>query len=102
MTTNRKPERVIDNEPIHSWFELSYSNYLVLPRLALQSMPAEWQHTFVACLEELEQRIPKCMPDGCSSYYVMPRDDETGRLTQDPYSDYERGRARLPLKEVDK
>lgn len=85
---------------IHEWFELSYCSYLVLPRIALQSMPHEWQQRFVDCLDELDSRITRSMPENCSHYFVMPRDDETGRLVKDPYSDYERGRARLPLKSL--
>lgn len=38
---------------IHHWFELSYANYLVLPRAVLQSMPVWWQQRFVAMLDEL-------------------------------------------------
>lgn len=38
---------------IHTWFGLSYSNYLVLPRTLLQSMPDTWQQHFVALLDEL-------------------------------------------------
>ncbi|MEU3851763.1 hypothetical protein [Streptomyces sp. NPDC029554] len=41
--------------PIHGWFSLSYSNYLVLHRTLLQSMPIEWQERMVACLEELRE-----------------------------------------------
>lgn len=41
------------NGPIHDWFGLSYSNYLVLHRTFLQSMPIEFQQRMVACLEEL-------------------------------------------------
>lgn len=38
---------------IHAWFGLSYSNYLVLHRTLMQSMPAEWQERAVALLSEL-------------------------------------------------
>jgi hypothetical protein len=38
---------------IHSWFGLSYTNYLVLPRTLLQSMPHAWQDRFVDNLREL-------------------------------------------------
>lgn len=31
------------NGPIHGFFGLSYSNYLVLPRTLMQSMPVAWQ-----------------------------------------------------------
>lgn len=39
---------------IHTWFNLTYANYLVVPRSVLQSMPEDWQHRFVACLREME------------------------------------------------
>jgi hypothetical protein len=39
--------------PIHEWFSLSYTNYQVIPRTLMQSMPVEWQERMVACLEEL-------------------------------------------------
>lgn len=39
---------------VHTYFGLSYSNYLVLHRTLLQSMPTEWQHRFVTMLDELD------------------------------------------------
>jgi hypothetical protein len=39
---------------IHTWFGLSYANYLVLPRTLLQSMPVWWQHQLTALLDDLE------------------------------------------------
>lgn len=39
---------------IHTWFGLTYSNYLVLPRTLLQSMPEEWQHRFTAIVDEMQ------------------------------------------------
>lgn len=43
-----------DNTDIHTYMGLSYANYLVLNRTLLQSMPAQWQHTFVGLLQELD------------------------------------------------
>lgn len=40
-------------DDIHTWFGLTYSNYLVLPRTLLQSMPEPWQHQFTAMLGQL-------------------------------------------------
>lgn len=47
-------ETDIPTERIHGWFGLTYSNYLVLPRTLLQSMPDSWQDQFVTLLEELD------------------------------------------------
>lgn len=40
--------------PIHTWFGLTYSNYLVLHRSMMQSMPADWQTRAVALFDELD------------------------------------------------
>lgn len=56
MSDHPLPEDGIwDREAIHTWFNLTYSNYLVLPRSVLQSMPDEWQKRFVLCLREAEE-----------------------------------------------
>jgi len=44
----------VERAAIHKHFGLSYTNYLVLPRTLLQSMPDEWQARFVSVLQELE------------------------------------------------
>lgn len=40
--------------PVHTWFGLSYANYLVWPRTLMQSMPLEWQRRFTGLAEELD------------------------------------------------
>jgi hypothetical protein len=50
--TPATPSRATDC-PIHEWFGLTYSNYLVLNRTLLQSMTPDWQQRMVTCLEEL-------------------------------------------------
>jgi hypothetical protein len=83
------------DEPVHSYFELSYANYLVIPRTALQSMPIEWQKRFIKCMEELDDVI-----DWRQDYEVIMR-NEDGKIisiTNDPLNDYERGRRRIILK----
>lgn len=47
-------DRQID---IHTYFGLTYANYLVLHRSLLQSMPEEWQCRFVAMLDELDEEF---------------------------------------------
>jgi len=41
-------------DPVHGLFSLSYSNYLVLHRTRLQSMPDDWQARFVALVREMD------------------------------------------------
>lgn len=77
---------------IHTWFNLTYANYLVLPRSVLQSMPEEWQHRFVECLNELDQAFGHL--EWPSRYAVSVRRSD-GRFARDPIPHYNRGRTRL-------
>lgn len=76
-------------EPVHEYFALSYSNYLVVPRTALQSAPVELQQRIVDCMNELFAMFPEA--DG--EYWVRKQKD--GRFIADPLSNYERGRRRI-------
>lgn len=91
---------------VHGWFELTYAQYLTIPRSVLQSMPSEWQAGFVALLEELDERID-WRPRGTLQYRVALHqtnpdagedEDFWGPEVDDPLQDYERGRRRIPLK----
>lgn len=85
----------MSSEAVHGWFGLTYSAYLVLHRVALQSMPDEWQERFVALLEEMRETIDhEQMP---SSFRVMAVDDR-GKFISDDWRDYQRGRRKAPLK----
>jgi len=59
METDR-PEQPYDRTsgPVHTWFSLSYCNFLVWHRAHMQSMPVEWQERFVALAEELDAAYP--------------------------------------------
>ena len=85
------------HEAIHGWFSLSYANYLVFPRSVLQSMPDEWQERFVALLEQVPPRLGTDWEP--SGGYDVHAKNESGKYVSDPYSNYERGRRRLPVKE---
>lgn len=85
-------------EPVHSWFELSYAQYLTIPRTALQSMPEAWQQRFVECLEELDAAIDWRPKDG--QYWVVMRDGNRNRFLSDPLMDYQRGRRKVPVLDV--
>lgn len=88
---------ISEQEPIHEFFNLTYANYLVLPRSVLQSMSIDWQEKFVNLLERIPEVICEDFePDG--GYAVRARDSE-GHFILDQYSNYERGRRRLAIKE---
>lgn len=81
------------HDDIHTWFNLTYANYLVLPRSVLQSMPDEWQSSFVGLLEELSAAYGGLdWPD----YTVNARQPHGGRFMKDPIPHYNRGRTRIP------
>lgn len=74
-----------DPEPMHVWFELSHSSYLVLPRTMLQDMPREWQVRLVELLEEARARYDD---PRLEVTYVVQLRGEDGRFRPDPLSDY--------------
>lgn len=80
---------------IHEWFELTYAQYLTIPRSVLQSMPDEWQEKFTALLNELDDSIDWQPKSG--RYWVTLKDDG-GRFAHDPLMDYQRGRRIIPLR----
>jgi hypothetical protein len=81
-------ERAYDGRtdgPVHAWFELSYANYLTIPRSILQSMPLEWQERFAGCLRDLDDALPWRPTSG--RYWVVLK-DHRGRYVADPFNDY--------------
>ena len=95
LNLSSRSERPFSADAIHHWFDLSYAQYLTIPRSALQSMPDEWQSEFVALLEELDETIDWRPKEG--RYWVQLK-DKKGRYVADPLMDYERGRRRLEQK----
>lgn len=85
--TLRKEHLNVDSDAVNSMFELTYSSYLVLPRLFLQAMPAAWQHDFTMLISELTA----CFEDPHPSYTVHPRHPDSRKYIPSVVSDYRRG-----------
>lgn len=85
-------------DPIHLWFELSYAQYLTIPRSVLQAMPVGWQRRFVRCLRELDQIVDWRPKEG--RYWVQLKDDK-GRYAHDPFMDYKRP-CKMPWKQEER
>lgn len=83
-------------EPIHAWFNLTYSTYLVLHRTVLQSMPVDWQRRFVRCLRELDHVVIAAGIDTAETYTVHAR-THGGKFAREPIPPYSRGRTRVDL-----
>lgn len=67
--------RIVDATDVHTFFGLTYSNYLVLHRTLLQSMPEAWQHQFVALVEQMRRAFSHV--DQANSYIVAAATEAT-------------------------
>jgi hypothetical protein len=74
---------------IHTWFGLTYSNYLVLPRAVLQSRPQDWQERFVALLTEARDATDRAGLEVPSQYRVHVVNSK-GQYVRDPIPHYRR------------
>jgi len=96
-------------EQLHLWWELSYAQYLTVPRSVMQSMPDEWCGKMAALLKELDETIDWRPKEGCYKVelrefgYEFDQAEEQevfrwkGKL-QDSFLDYQRGNRRIDHK----
>ena len=85
--------------PIHDWFELSYAQYLTVPRLVMQSMYIEWQNKMAALLQEMDNTFDWRPKNG--RYWVQLRDNH-GRYSEAPLNDYRCGNIEYLRKPIEK
>ena len=76
-----------DPEPISLWFELSYAQYLTIPRSVLQAMPQEWQAKMAVLLDQVDETIDWRPKEG--KYWVKLK-DAAGRYVHDSLMEYRR------------
>lgn len=74
--------------PVSLWFELSYANFLTLPRLVMESMPLQWQRTMARLLYEIDDTFDWRPVDG---RYMVTFKHGDGRFGELPLSDYRHG-----------
>lgn len=84
-----KTGAIMGSGPVCELFSLSYASWLVLPRLALQEMPLDWQARFVAVMEEGYAR-GLAGPDNVS--VVRKKDGKF--VNNDHWNNYRRGTVR--------
>lgn len=72
--------------PMHTWFNLSYASYLVLPRTWIQEMPTEWQQRLKDCLEEMKATLDVEEQD-----YRVNCIGENGKFVAHKWNNYRRG-----------
>ena len=68
------------NEDINTWFGLSRSSYMVIPRVLLQDMPKDWQHKFVSLIRDYEEAYPN-QPEIGTTVRIT---DVNGKLVKAP------------------
>jgi hypothetical protein len=76
------------DSPVSTWFELSYAQFLTVPRLVMESMPYEWQKKMVDLLQEMDDTFDWRPKEG--RYWVRLK-DERGRFTDAPLDNYRHG-----------
>lgn len=84
----RNHTRIIEDEDISHWFELSYAQFLTVPRLVMESMPIEWQKQMAKLLGEMDDTFdwrPK------SGKYWVKLKDGNGKYAHAPLNDYRHG-----------
>ena len=74
--------------PINEWFELSYAQFLTVPRIVMEHMPIEWQRQMVKLLSEMDETFDWRPREG--RYWVRLRDDH-GRFSEPDLCDYRHG-----------
>lgn len=82
---------VYHESPVNFWFELTYAQYLTVPRSILEEMPLGWQEDFVRLMNELDETFD-WRPEYPLRYWVKMRDMKTGRFVSlgenDPLMEY--------------
>lgn len=78
-------DTLIFDSPINAWFELSYAQFLTVPRVVMQSMPYVWQKQMAALLEQMDDTFEWRPETG--RYWVKLR-DANGKFTDAPLAEY--------------
>src|ERR1700744_1906665 len=102
VPVNEWGEPIGQSDALECWWSLSYAHWLTVPRVAMKSMPTEWQDKMAALLEELDDRIDWRPEDGI--YWVSFRKDD-GRFAALPeIGNYRHDRMQLkpPIKKATK
>jgi len=85
MSKKEEEQYIRHGAAMHDWFELSYAQYLTVPRSIIQEMPTEWQQRFADCLSQLDESFSWRPKEG--RYWVKLKDGK-GRYVSDPLMQY--------------
>ena len=96
-TTNKEGREEIKHSchPAHEWCDpineagiLYRTQYLVLSRTLLEAMPKEWQHRFIAIMDEVGEEFDFMHPDWVTPEYVVNCKGKRGMFETDPFGKY--------------
>lgn len=76
------------NDRLQRWYELSYTQFITIPRLVTESMPEDWQEKFAQLLEEMDDTFDWKPANG--RYWVKLRDSR-GKYSHAPLNNYRYG-----------
>lgn len=88
---------VMIESPVNEWFELSYAQFLTVPRVVMESMPLKWQRQMAMLLSEMDETFDWRPKDG--RYWVRLRDDQ-GRFAKPDLCEYRHANIEHLRKEV--
>lgn len=88
MSFCQNKDGVFYESPIHVWFELTYAEFLTVPRLVLESMSFEWQEKMANLLDEIDETFDWRPEEG--RYWVKLR-DANGCFSHAPLNNYRHG-----------
>lgn len=80
------------------WFGLSYASWLVVPRIALQSMPDKWQNKFFDLLDELYERVE--FPDGYNDLTFVVTAKKDNKFTPHILPHYKHNELKIKTKSL--
>lgn len=85
MTSRTRRPKVRESFDLQMLFELSYANYLTVPRSVMEAMPKKWGDSMAALLKELDDTFDWRPKEG--RYWCQLRNSR-GRFVYDPLLNY--------------
>lgn len=79
------------------WANAKYSNYLLIQRSLLQSMPLEWQEKLIELLKDMERHFGR----KSNGQFVVLRMGKERKYVPDPLADYDNGARIITPEDLD-
>lgn len=83
MTDTSTRPALADNEPIHTWFNLTYASHLVLDPVRTSHLPPQWHTEMAAMLDQLNRAFPDINRNGDTALALAAKEWECGDLGEE-------------------